>query len=158
MLFAHLRWNKVIFCEHFWGLNEVSVLSSLRSQMVASDTAVRPRLKSIAHHLISFSLTAHPLELHKIQAPSGSSLPVTETRATSGTSARLLMQQHNVTSRLFSLISQSCQESTEFIFCWFTMCTYLVFCVERSLTILILRSSFSSLTPAEQSGTIHYPK
>lgn len=39
--------------------------------------------------------------LHKIQAPNGSSPLATETRATSGTSAHLLMQLHNVTARLF---------------------------------------------------------
>lgn len=76
-----------------------------------------PLLKSIAHHLISFSLTARPLELHKIPALSGSSLGATGTRATAGASAHLLMQTAQCHIKIVYTISQSCQGSTELMSC-----------------------------------------
>lgn len=83
-------------------LNEVSVFQSLSRLFVTDWWWLQHnglRSKSIIQCLISFPLTARPLVLRKIQAPNGSSLLATETRATSGTSAHLLMQLHNVTSR-----------------------------------------------------------
>lgn len=58
-------------------------------------------MKSITQCLITFPLTAHPLELHKTQTLTGSLPSATEMKATSDTSAHLLMQLHNVTSRFF---------------------------------------------------------
>lgn len=75
------------------------------------------RLKSITQCLISFPLTAHLLVLHKIQTPNGSSPWATETRATSGTVARLLMQLHNVASQLFTEFQKIVNNFTNLPFC-----------------------------------------
>lgn len=114
-------------------LNEVSVLSLPLSDCWLPHNGLH--LKSITRCLISFSLTAHPRLLHKIQAQNGSSLLAKETRVTSGTSAHLLMQLHNVTSRLFTEIYKTTKNFTNSSFC--ALQIYLIILIDILHVLLV---------------------